>query len=117
MQRLVSKLEDVILARVLAPPETGKKKSGRNSRYDRTEVLPGKKGRAVSFIVKFLRNFVVSAIFLGKREQFRLSLAYNSERLCVLVNVLQSLEVLRSNRTYVTIAYNLGILLVFTERA
>ncbi|XP_015773810.1 PREDICTED: uncharacterized protein LOC107352021 isoform X1 [Acropora digitifera] len=40
LSRLVSKLEDVILARVLAPPETGKKKSGRNSRYDRTEVLP-----------------------------------------------------------------------------
>ena len=115
-QRLVSKLEDVILARVLAPPETGKKKSGRNSLYDRTEVLPGKK-EAVSFIVKFLRNFVVSAIFLGKREQCRLSLAYNSERLCVLVNVLHSLEVLRSGRTYVIIAYNLGILLVFTERA
>lgn len=75
-QRLVSKLEDVILARVLAPPETGRKKSGRNSRYDRTEVLPGKKG-AVSFIVKFLRNFVMSAIFLGKREQCRLPLAYN----------------------------------------
>ena len=67
-QRLVSKLEDVILARVLAPPETGKKKSGRNSRYDRTEVLPGKKG-AVSFIVKFLWDFVLSAIFLGKKEQ------------------------------------------------
>ena len=76
-----------------------------------------RKEGAVSFIVKFLRNFVISAIFLGKRKHCRLPLAYNSERLCILVNVLQSLEVLGSGRTYVTIAYNLGILLVFTERA
>lgn len=38
--RLISKLEDVILARVLAPPEKSKKKTGRTSDYRKTETLP-----------------------------------------------------------------------------
>ena len=37
------KLEDVILARVLAPPETNKvKKSGKNLVHDNADILPGK---------------------------------------------------------------------------
>ena len=44
-QRLILKLQDVILARVLAPPETtGKKKvkSDKTSHCDRSKMLPGK---------------------------------------------------------------------------
>ena len=35
-------LEDTILARVLAPPETSKKKTGKVSRCHNSEMLPGK---------------------------------------------------------------------------
>lgn len=41
-QRLMLKLQDVILAKVLAPSETGdKKKSGKGSHRDCSEMLPG----------------------------------------------------------------------------
>ena len=42
-QRLILKLQDVILAKVLAPSETvDKKKSAKTSCYDHAETLPGK---------------------------------------------------------------------------
>ena len=44
LQRLISKLQDVILARVLAPSETKGKKKGKNdkmSQRDCAETLPG----------------------------------------------------------------------------
>lgn len=44
LQRLISKLQDVILARVLAPSETKGKKKGKNDRMSQcncAETLPG----------------------------------------------------------------------------
>lgn len=49
LQRLIVKLEDAILVRVLAPAETNKKKNGKTSHCDSSEMLPGKKGIDFSF--------------------------------------------------------------------
>ena len=45
------KLEDAILARVLAPTERNKKKNGKTSRCDSPEMLPGK--RDIDFSLSF----------------------------------------------------------------
>ena len=43
------KLEDTILARVLAPAESNKKKNGKTSCCDSSEMLPGKSDIDFSF--------------------------------------------------------------------